>query len=197
MRNMRYSHSVKLKSGRFTMLNGRVICFVIFFVLFIAAAFGQDQSDPNIITVVKKIDVAKLNENVEDLNKNVATLTETINELRENFTKAINELRENVKTLNEAVARLDERTKWIGNIQNIMLTGQSVMLAAIIGGPLVVYRRFREDLKQITEAQISAQKETSAQITKLISAQAETSAQITKLISAQNVPGNPKVPNAY
>ena len=183
---MRYSHSVKLKSGRFTMLNGRVICFVIFFVLFIAAAFGQDQSDPNIITVVKKIDVAKLNENVEDLNKNVATLTETINELREN-----------VKTLNEAVARLDERTKWIGNIQNIMLTGQSVMLAAIIGGPLVVYRRFREDLKQITEAQISAQKETSAQITKLISAQAETSAQITKLISAQNVPGNPKVPNAY
>ena len=182
MRYMRYSHSVKLKSGRFTMLNGRAICFGIFFVLFVAAAFGQDQSDPNIITVVKKIDVAKLNENVEDLNKNVATLTGTINELRDNV-KTLNEA---VVRLDKTVVRLDERTKWISTLQ-------FVMLAAIIGGPLVggplVYRRFRkdlrEDLKQITEAQISAQKETLAQITKLISAQAETSAQITKLISAQ------------
>ena len=67
------------------MLNGRTICLVVLWVLFVAAAFGQDQSDPNIITVVKKIDVAKLNENVEDFNENITTLTDTISKLGDNL----------------------------------------------------------------------------------------------------------------
>ena len=164
------------------MLNGRAICLGVLWILFVAAAFGQDQSDPNIIPVVKKIDVAKLNENVEDLNGNVASLTDTISKLGDN-----------VKTLNETVTRLDERTKWISTLQ-------FVILAAILGGPLVtvlVYKRFNKDnegtdtvdrlTEQITNL-TSVQAETSAQITKLISAQAETSA-------TRGVPGHPEIPS--
>ena len=33
------------------MRNGRAVLFGILCVLFVAAAFGQEQSDPNIITV--------------------------------------------------------------------------------------------------------------------------------------------------
>ena len=186
------------------MLNGRAICLGVLWILFVAAAFGQDQSDPNIITVTKKIDVAKLNENVEDLNENVATLSKTIDELSKN-----------VKTLNDTVTRLDERTKWIGTLQ-------FVILGAILGGPVVTiffYRRFGKDsegtntvdrlAEQITKlasAQAETQAENSAQITRLISAQAEAqaenSAQITRLISAQaetsatrDISGHPKVPS--
>ncbi len=165
------------------MLNGRAICLGVLWIFFVAAAFGQDQSDPNIIPVVKKIDVAKLNENVEDLNGNVASLTDTISKLGDN-----------VKTLNETVTRLDERTKWISTLQ-------FVILAAILGGPLVtvlVYKRFNKDnegtdtvdrlTEQITNL-TSAQAETSAQITRLISTQAETS-------TTRDVSGDPKVPSA-
>jgi uncharacterized phage infection (PIP) family protein YhgE len=165
------------------MLNYRVICLVVLCVLFVAAAYGQDQSDPNIITVVKKIDVAKLNENVEDLNENVATLTQTISKLGDN-----------VETLNDTVTRLDERTKWIGNLQY-------VILAAVLGGQLLgtilVYRRFSKDNEGAKTVDRLAD-----QITNLTSAQAETSAQITKLISAQmeisatrSVSWDPEVPS--
>ena len=112
------------------MVNGQVICLVLLWGLFVAAAFGQDQSDPNIITVVKKIDVAKFNENVEALNKNVATLTETIDKLDDN-----------VETLNNTVTRFDERTKGISTLQ-------FVILAAILGSPLVtilIFRQFSKD----------------------------------------------------
>ena len=164
------------------MLNGRVICLGVLWVLFVAAAFGQDQSDPNIITVVKKIDVSKLNENVEDLNKNVATLTETISKLGDN-----------VKTLNDTVTRLDERTKWISNLQ-------FVILAVILGSPLVtilVYRRYSKDNEGTNTVDRLAK-----QISDLTSVQAENTAQITNLLSAQtkisttrDVPGDPKAPS--
>ena len=165
------------------MLNVRAVLFGILCFLFVDfVAFGQDQSDPNIITVVKKIDVAKLNENVEDLNKNVATLTETIGKLGEN-----------VKTLNDTVTRLDERTKWIGTLQ-------FVILAAILGSPLVtilVYRRYSKNNDGTNTVDRLVE-----QINNLISAQAENSNQITRLISAQaeisttrNIFGDPKVPS--
>lgn len=81
---MRYFYSVKLKHGKFIMLNGQGGLFGILCVLFVTAAFGQDPSDPNIITVTKQIDVAKLDENVEELNRNVKTLTDTLGKLNEN-----------------------------------------------------------------------------------------------------------------
>ena len=57
------------------MRNRRAILIGILCVLsVVSAAYGQDLSDSGVITVTKKIDVAKLNENVEDLNKNVENL---------------------------------------------------------------------------------------------------------------------------
>ena len=80
-----------------------------------------------------------------------------------------------------------------------MLNLQYIILAGILGGPVVTilfYRRSGKDnegantVDRLTE-----------QITNLTSAQAEISAQITRLISAQaensarrGVPGDPKVP---
>ena len=49
------------------MLNGRVILLGVLWVLFVAAAFGQDQSDPNIIMVTERINIANLNNNVKEL----------------------------------------------------------------------------------------------------------------------------------
>ena len=113
------------------MRNGRAICLGVLCILFvISAAFGQEQSDSHIITVTKKIDVAKLNENVEDLNKNVKTLTDTLGKLNKN-----------VETLTTTVTKLEERTGFILNLQYIILAG-------ILGGPLatiLVYRRFGKD----------------------------------------------------
>ena len=75
------------------MLNGWTITSGILCVLFVAAAtFGQEQSDSHIITVTKEIDVAKLNENVEDLTKTVKDLTKTVEKLWENWKKQSQEL---------------------------------------------------------------------------------------------------------
>lgn len=117
---------VKLKSGRFTMLNGRVILFGILCVLFVAAAFGQDQSDPNIITVTERINIANLNNNVKELGDAVKKLTETTEKLSENVEK----LTESVNSLNTRVAVLEERTQ--GTAKTV-----HVILASFIG-PLVV-----------------------------------------------------------
>lgn len=113
------------------MRNRRAILIGILCVLsIVSAAYGQDPSDLGVIPVTKKIDVAKLNENVEDLNKNVENLGKTIGELSANVktlndtvtrlderTKRIGELSANVETLNDTVTRLDERTKGIANWQ--------------------------------------------------------------------------------
>ena len=172
------------------MLNGRTICLGVLWVLFVAAAFGQQPPDSQVITVTGKIDLGKLNTTVEKLDTTVGKLDTTVGELK------------------TTVTRLDERTKWIGTLQ-------FVILAAILGGPVVTifcYRRFGKDnedantvdrlTEQITKL-ISAQAENSEQIVKLTSAQVEISAQITRFISAQTeisatrgVPGDPKVPGA-
>ena len=43
------------------MLNGRAILLGILCIIFVAAAFGQEPSDPNVITVTEKIDLRELN----------------------------------------------------------------------------------------------------------------------------------------
>lgn len=101
------------------MLNGRVVLFGIFCILFVAAAFGQDSSDTNIITVTKKIDVAKLDENVEKLNENVKTLTDTLEKLNKNVDK----LTITVGNLEKTVTKLEERTGIMLNLQYIILAG--------------------------------------------------------------------------
>ena len=101
------------------MLNGRVVLFGILCVLFVPAAFGQDPSDPNIITVTKQIDVAKLDENVEELNRNVKTLTDTLGKLNEN----VETLTKTVEGLEKTVTKLEERTGIMLNLQYIILAG--------------------------------------------------------------------------
>ena len=110
------------------MLNGRVILFGILCVLFVAAAFGQDQSDPNIITVTKQIDVAKLDENVEELNRNVKTLTDTLGKLNEN----VETLTKTVGDLEKTVVRIDERTKGILGWQYAIFGVMGAIFASMV-----------------------------------------------------------------
>ena len=128
------------------MRNRRAILIGILCVLsVVSAAYGQDPSDSGVITVTKKIDVAKLNENVEDLNKNVENLGKTIDELSTNVqtlndtvtrlderTKGIGELSASVQTLNDTVTRLDERTKGIANWQYVILGVIGTIFASMV-----------------------------------------------------------------
>ena len=101
------------------MLNGWVVLFGILCILFVTASFGQDQSDPNIITVTKQIDLAKLDENVQELNRNVKTLTDTLGKLNEN----VETLTKTVGNLEKTVTKLEERTGIMLNLQYIILAG--------------------------------------------------------------------------
>ena len=49
------------------MLHGRTICVGILWILFVAAAFGQQPPDSQVITVTGKIDLGKLNTTVGTL----------------------------------------------------------------------------------------------------------------------------------
>ena len=108
------------------MLNGRVILFGILCILFVAASFGQDQSDPNIITVTEEINIANLNNNLKELGDAVKKLTESTEKLSGNVEK----LTQSVNSLNTKVAVLEERTQ--GTAKTV-----HVILASFIG-PLVV-----------------------------------------------------------
>lgn len=123
---MCYFDVVKLKSGRFIMLNRRGMLCGILCVLFVTAAFGQEQSDPNIITVTERINIANLNNNVKELGDAVKKLTEITEKLSGNMEK----LTESVNSLNTRVAVLEERTQ--GTAKTV-----HVILASFIG-PLVV-----------------------------------------------------------
>ena len=164
------------------MLNGRTICLGVLWILFVAAAFGQQLPDSQVITVTEKIDLGKLNTTVGTLDTTVGKLDTTVGEL----SKTVGELK-------TTVTRLDERTKWIGTLQ-------FVILGAILGGPVVTiffYRRFGKNNEEANTVDRLTE-----QITNLTSAQVEISAQITRLISAQaessamkDVPGDPKAPS--
>ena len=147
------------------MLNGRTICLGVLWILFVAAAFGQQLPNSQIITVTEKIDLGKLNTTVGTLDTTVGKLDTTVGEL----SKTVGELK-------TTVTRLDERTKWIGTLQ-------FVILGAILGGPVVTiffYRRFGKNNEEANTVDRLTE-----QITKLTSTQAENSTQISRLISAQ------------
>ncbi|MDE0014952.1 MAG: hypothetical protein OXU51_02110 [Candidatus Poribacteria bacterium] len=108
------------------MLKGPAILLGILCVLFVTAAFGQEQSDPNIITVTERINIANLNNNVKELGDAVKKLTEITEKLSGNVEK----LTESVNSLNTRVAVLEERTQ--GTAKTV-----HVILASFIG-PLVV-----------------------------------------------------------
>ena len=94
------------------MLNGQTILHGIFFVFFVAVAFGQEPSDPNIITVTEKIDLRELNTTVRELNTTVGELNKTVGELN----KTVGELK-------TTVTKLEERTGIMLNLQYIILAG--------------------------------------------------------------------------
>ena len=92
------------------MLNGRAVLFGLLCILFVTAAFGQDPSDPNIITVTEKIDLRELNATVKELSKTVGELNKTVGEL----SKAVGELKTTVN-------RVNERTQGIAKVQHVIL----------------------------------------------------------------------------
>ena len=108
------------------MLNGRGVLFGILCILFVTAAFGQESSDPNVITVTEKINIVNLNNNVKELGDAVKKLTEVTEKLNGNVEK----LTESVNSLNTRVPVLEERTQGTAKIVH-------VILASIIS-PLVV-----------------------------------------------------------
>ncbi len=101
------------------MLNGRVVLFGILCVLFVTAAFGQEQSDPNIITVTEKIDLRELNTTVKTLNTTVGELNKTVGDLKTT-----------VEDLKVTVGKIDERTQGIAKVQHVILASSI--------GPLIV-----------------------------------------------------------
>ena len=114
------------------MRNGRAMLLRIFCILFILSAMlnEQVQSDSHIVKVTKEIDIGKLNETVEDLNTTVGTLNTTVGTLNTTVGK-----------LETTVTKLEERT-------GIMLNLQYIILAGILGSPLVtiiIYRRFSKE----------------------------------------------------
>ena len=131
------------------MLNRQAILLGILCVLFVAAAFGQEPSDSHIITVMKEIDVAKLNENVENLTKTVKKLDTTV----ETLNTTVGELK-------TTVARIDERTKGISNWQYVILAG--------IFGPLLlsIYDRIKQNKENKTTSTQAGDAELKSQIIK-------------------------------
>ena len=122
------------------MPNRQIILLGLLCVFFVAAAFGQEPSDSHTITVTQKIDVAKLNENVENLTKTVEDLTKTV----EKLDTTVETLNTTVGELKTTVARIDERTKGISNWQYVILAG--------IFGPLLlsVYDRIKQNSESKT-----------------------------------------------
>ena len=105
------------------MLKGQAILLGILCVLFVAAAFGQEASDSQL---VEEINIADVNNNVKELSAAVKKLNENTEKLSEN----VEQLTERVNSLNARVEVLEERTQ--GTAKTL-----HVILASFIG-PLVV-----------------------------------------------------------
>ena len=110
------------------MLNRRVVLFGIFCVLFVTVAFGQEQSDPNIITVTEKIDLRELNTTVKTLNTTVGELNKTVGDLKTT-----------VEDLKVTVGKIDERTQGIAKVQHVILASIIAPLVVAIIAPIVYY----------------------------------------------------------
>ena len=110
------------------MLNGWVILFGILCVLFVTTAFGQEQSDPNIITVTEEIDLRELNTTVKELSKTVGKLN-----------KIVEELSKTVAELKTTVNRIDENMQGIAKVQHVILASIIAPLVVAIIAPIVYY----------------------------------------------------------
>ena len=109
------------------MRNRRAILIGILCVLsVVSAAYGQAPSDSGVITVTKDIDVSKLAENVEELNRNMKTLTETITKLEGSVTA----LNTTVVDMQIRIAGIERDTKNNTRWQYVILAG--------IFGPLLL-----------------------------------------------------------
>ena len=117
------------------MLNGRAILFGILCVLFVTTAFGQEQSDPNIITVTEKINIVDLNNNVKELGEAVKKLNENTEKLSGNVEK----LTESVNSLNIRVAVLEERTQGTAKTVHVILASFIGPLVVAILAAIIVY----------------------------------------------------------
>ena len=125
------------------MLNGRVILFGILCVLFVTAAFGQDPSDPNIITVTEKIDLRELNTTVKTLNTTVGELNTTVKDLKTT-----------VEDLKVTVGRIDERTQGIAKVQHVILASIIGPLVVAIIAPIVYYILTQKILNRPSKSEI-------------------------------------------
>lgn len=134
------------------MLNGRAMLLGILCITFVAAAFGQDQSDPNVITVTEKINIA-------DLNNNVERLSEAVEKLSGNVEK----LTESVNSLNTRVGVLEERTQGTAKTVHVILASIIAPLVVAIIAPIVYYiltqkimnRQNQEDTAPIQTTQVN------------------------------------------
>ena len=199
MRYMRYFHSVKLKSGRFTMVNGRVICLVVLCVLFIVSAvFAQtDTITEKIYQSEEKIrehvdnkfegierKISGIGTKVDNLNTKVGTLS---TDLAVNKTN-IEYMKEGIGDLKRTADRI-----WYG-----ILGIWGILILAVVG----YFLKLRWE-GQGKADNVNGVGHLNEKIINLTSAQAENSAQIIRLISAQaaisetrDLTVHPEVPNA-
>ena len=128
------------------MLNGRVILFGILCTLFVTAAFGQDPSDPNIITVTERIDLRELNTTVKTLNTTVGELNKTVGDLKTT-----------VEDLKVTVGKIDERTQGIAKVQHVILASIIAPLVVAIIAPIVYYILTKKIIRRNTNDTTSTQ----------------------------------------
>ncbi len=121
------------------MLKGRAILLGVLCVLFVTAAFGQDPSDPNIITVTERINIANLNNSVKELSDAVKKLTEITEKLSGNMEK----LTESVNSLNTRVAVLEERTQGTAKTVHVILASFIGPLVVAILAAIIIPRRLK------------------------------------------------------
>ena len=191
---MRYSHSVKLKSGRFTMLNGWAICLGILCVLFIpSAVFAQTD------TITEKIyqSEEKIREHVDKKVEGIETKISAVDTKVDNLSTKVGTLSTDVAVNKTNIENMKEEIRDLKGAADRIWYGTLVILISIVGYFLRSWWQNRGKADNVDAVDRLAE-----QITNLTSAQAENSAQITRLISAQaeisatgNVPGDPKVPS--
>ena len=194
MRYMHYSHSVKLKSGRFTTLNGRAICLGIFCVLFIpSAVFAQTD------TIIEKIfeSETRVREHVNQEVKGIETKISAVDTKVDNLSTKVGTLSTDVTVNKTNIKNMKEEIRDLkGAVDRIWYVTLGTLIS-IVGFFLKSWWQNRGKADNV-----DAVDRLTEQITNLTSVQAETSAQITKLISAQaeisatrGVPGHPEVPS--
>ena len=166
------------------MLNRRAILFGILCVLFAASpVFAQEESDSHIITVTKKIDVAELDEKVDDLDQSRQDLTQTL----KNLNNSINNLNTNVEYLNVTVARLDERTSGMSKLQYVIIAG---IFAPLL---LSLYDRFKNNSEGTSTSTQTTQLKHNEPIRVQIVQEGEnqtTSIQTTQVNQSETTPNN-------